>query len=167
MSDLIIPGNRTPVQIQQKQRVCVLTHIDTGRILCFCLDDHFAAKFQSAGYLKHEIHHASEYDMWAKRLRDQTSRENEIEDHAYLEREDAVRKRLRQQLQDVLAASHSANADKIAATGALKCLESMEARKKRYRAESFMVNEAFESTKNAGEELVEKLMVPKGKNSEK
>lgn len=161
MSGLIIPGNRTPVQIQQKQRVCVLTHIDTGRILCFCLDDPFAAKFQNAGYLKHEIHHASEYDMWAKRLRDQTARDNEAEDHAYLEREDAVRKRLRQQLTDVLISSHSANADKIAATGALQCLESMEKRKKRYRAESFMVNEAFEESKNAGQDLIDKLMVPK------
>lgn len=161
MSGLIIPGNRTPVQIQQKQRVCVLTHIDTGRILCFCLDDPFAAKFQNSGYLKHEIHHASEYDMWAKRLRDQTARDNEAEDHAYLEREDAVRKRLRQQLTDVLISSHSANADKIAATGALQCLESMEKRKKRYRAESFMVNEAFEESKNAGQDLIDKLMVPK------
>lgn len=161
MSGLIIPGNRTPVQIQQKQRVCVLTHIDTGRILCFCLDDPFAAKFQNAGYLKHEIHHASEYDMWAKRLRDQTARDNEAEDHAYLEREDAVRKRLRQQLTDVLISSYSANADKIAATGALQCLESMEKRKKRYRAESFMVNEAFEESKNAGQDLIDKLMVPK------
>jgi hypothetical protein len=161
MSDLIIPGNRVPVQIQQKQRVCVLTHIDTGRILCFCLDDAFAAKFEHSGYLKHEIHHASEYDMWAKRLRDQAARDNEAEDHAYLEREDAVRKRLRQQLQDVLASSHSGNADKIAASGALKCLETMEARKRRYRAESFMVNEAFEESKNAGQDLVDKLMVPK------
>ena len=163
MSELILPPgmSRTPVQIQQKQRVCVLTHIDTGRILCFCLDDQFAAKFEHSGYLKHEIHHASEYDMWAKRLRDQATRDNEAEDHAYLEREDAVRKRLRQQLTDVLVASHSSNADKIAAKGALQCLETMEKRKKRYRAESFMVNEAFEEGKNPGEELIEKIMVPK------
>lgn len=164
MSDIIIPGaNRTPVQIQQKQRVCVLTHIDTGRILCFCLDDPFAAKFENVGYLKHEIHHAHEYDMWAKRLREQTARDNEAEDHAYLEREDAVRKRLRQQLQDILISSHSGVADRKAADGALHCLDTMERRKKRYRAESFMVQEAYESTKNAGEELVNDLMVPKKK----
>lgn len=162
MSELILPpGYRTPVQIQQKQRVCVLTHIDTGRILCFCLDDPFAAKFENAGYIKHDIHHASEYDLWARRLREQTARDNEAEDHAYLEREGAVRKRLRQQLQDVLVASHKSNADKIAAQGAIKCLDTMEARKKRYRAESFMVNEAFEQSANAGEELIEKIMVPK------
>jgi hypothetical protein len=162
VSDLILPpGYRTPVQIQQKQRVCVLTHIDTGRILCFCLDDAFASKFEHTGYLKHEIHHASEYDLWAKRLRDQTTRDNEAEDHAYLEREDAVRKRLRQQLQDVLISSHSANADKIAAKGALQCLETMETRKKRYRSESFMVQEGYEATANPGDDLVNKIMVPK------
>ena len=143
----------------------MLTHIDTGRILCFCMDDHFASTFDNSGYLKHEIHHASEYDMWAKRLREQTARDNEVEDHAYLEREDAVRKRLRQQLQDVLTSSHKGNADKIAAAGALKCLETMEARKKRYRAESFMVNEAFESNAKAGEELVEKIMAPQKKGA--
>lgn len=136
----------------------MLTHIDTGRILCFCLDDAFASQFQNAGYLKHEIHHASEYDLWAKRLREQAARDNEAEDHAYLEREDAVRKRLRQQLQDVVSSSHKSNADKIAASGALKCLEVMESRKRRYRAESFMINEGFESTTNAGEELVNKIM---------
>lgn len=163
MSEIILPpgASRTPVQIQQKQRVCVLTHIETGRILCFCLDDQFAAKFEHSGYLKHEIHHAWEYDLWAKRLRDQAARDNEAEDHAYLEREDAVRKRLRQQLQDVLVASHTANADKIAAKGALQCLETMEKRKKRYRAESFLVQEGYEASANPGEDLVNKLMVPK------
>jgi hypothetical protein len=162
MSKLILPpGYRTPVQIQQKQRVCVLTHIDTGRILCFCLDDAFAAKFEHSGYLKHEIHHANEYDLWAKRLRQQAANDNEIEDHAYLEREDAVRKRLRQQLTDVLIATHTGNADKKAAESALHCLDVMERRKKRYRAESFMVNEGYEATANAGEELIEKIMVPK------
>lgn len=162
MSDLILPpGTRTPVQIQQKQRVCVLTHIDTGRILCFCMDDSFAATFEHSGYLKHEIHHASEYDLWAKRLREQAARDNEAEDHAYLEREDAVRKRLRQQLQDVLISSHKSNADKKAAQSALHCLDYMEAKKKRYRAESFLVQEGYEATANPGEELINKIMVPK------
>ena len=81
MSDIWLPPScRTPVQIQQKQRVCVLTHIDTGRILCFCLDDAFAATFEHSGYIKHEILHAHEYDMWAKRLREQAARDNEAED---------------------------------------------------------------------------------------
>lgn len=164
MSKIIIPGqNRTNVQIGQKQRACVLVHAETKRILCFCMDDHFAASFENAGYIKHELIHASDYDLWAKRLREQTSREHEAEDHAYLEREDAVRKRLRQQLQDVMISGHKSNADKLAAKGALQCLESMEARKKRYREESFMVNEGFEATANAGEELIEKIMMPKEK----
>jgi len=162
MSDLILPPScRTPVQIQQKQRVCVLTHIDTGRILCFCMDDAFAESFQHSGYLKHEIMHAHEYDMWSKRLREQAARDNEAEDHAYLEREDAVRKRLRQQLTDVIASSSKSNADKKAAESALHCLDIMERRKRRYRAESFMVQEAFEASKNAGEQLVSDIMVPK------
>jgi adenine deaminase len=95
MSDLILPASCRPAQIAHKERVCVLTHIDTGRILCFCMDDAFASTFEHSGYLKHEIHHAAEYDMWAKRLRQQVARDNEAEDHAYLEREDVVRKRLR------------------------------------------------------------------------
>lgn len=161
MSDLILPASCRPAQIGQKQRVCVLTHIDTGRILCFCLDDAFAARFEHSGYLRHEIHHASEYDLWAKRLRQQATRDNEAEDHAYLEREDAVRRRLRQQLQDVLTSSSKGNADKKAARSALHCLDLMETRKRRYRAESFLVNEGYEATANAGEELVNQIMVPK------
>jgi hypothetical protein len=125
------------------------------------MDDSFASTFEHSGYLKHEIHHANEYDMWAKRLREQAARDNEAEDFAYLEREDAVRKRLRQQLQDVLISSHKSNADKKAAESALHCLDYMERKKKRYRAESFMVQEAFEATKNAGDELVNKIMGPK------
>jgi hypothetical protein len=163
MSDLWLPPSARPVQIQQKQRVCVLTHINTGRILCFCLDDAFASTFEHSGYLKHEIHHAHEYDMWAKRLREQAKQDNEAEDFAYLEREDGVRKRLRQQLTDVIQSSSKSNADKKAAESALHCLDYMERKKKRYRAESFMVQEAYESSKNAGEDLVNEIMVPKKK----
>lgn len=161
MSRLWLPPSCRPVQIQQKQRVCVLTHIDTGRILCFCFDGPLAATFEANGYLKHELLHASDYDLWAKRLREQSKRETEEEDHAYLEREGAVRKRLRQQLYDVVHSNTKSNADKLAAESALKVLDAMEARKRRYRAESFMAQEAFEATKNAGEELVSEIMGPK------
>ena len=162
MSDIWLPPScRTPVQIQQKQRVCVLTHIDTGRILCFCLDDAFAATFEHSGYIKHEILHAHEYDMWAKRLREQAARDNEAEDYAYLERENSVRKRLRQQLLDVKMSSTKSNADRQAAESALHCHDYMERKRQRVRAESFMVQEAFEDKKNAGEEIINNVMVPK------
>jgi len=160
MSDIIIPNSRTPVQIGEKQRVCVLTHIDTGRILCFCLDDAFASTFVDAGYIKHELHHANEYDLWAKRLREQSKRENEAEDYAYLEKENRTRQRLRQQLKDRL--NHlSEGASREAVASALHCLDFMETKRKRYREESFMVNEAFEQSADVGEVLVDKIMKPK------
>jgi len=161
MSDLILPPNRTNVQIGEKQRVCVLVHAETKRILCFCLDDPFARKMSGAGYVLHEINHAHEYDTWARKLRQQSADENAIKDAAYLEREDAVRTRLRKQLKDRLPLL-ATGAERLAVESALRCLEVMEARKKRYRAESFMVQEAYEgSTANVGDDLVNKIMVPK------
>jgi hypothetical protein len=159
MSDIIIPNSRTPVQIGEKQRVCVLTHIDTGRILCFCLDDAFASTFVDAGYIKHELHHANEYDMWAKRLREQTKRENEAEDYAYLEKENRTRQKLRQQLKDRLDHVNE-GASREAVASALHCLDVMESRRKRYREESFMANEGYSADANVGEALVNKIMKP-------
>jgi hypothetical protein len=163
MSDLWVPPScrRTPVQMTGKERVCVLVHKDTGRILCFAQDDPFAAKFVDSGYIKHEINHAHEYDMWARRLREQSSVENQAADHAYLERENATRKRLRQQLRDKLNSVRS-GPERKAVESALHCLEVMEKRKKRYRAETFMLNEGYDSTRSdIGEQLVNEIMVPK------
>lgn len=162
MSDLILPKScRTPVQIQEKQRVCVLIHNTTKRILCFAMDDWFADTFASQGYVKVPIMHAHEYDMYAERIRQQAKDENEAQDYAYLERENAVRKRLRKQLEDVIHSSTKPVADRKAAEAALHCMDTMERRRRRYRDESFFAQEAYEDKKNAGEEIVNKIMVPK------
>jgi len=162
MSDIWLPpSERTPVKIQQKQRVCVLIHNTTKRILCFAMDDWFADQFAAKGYVKVPIMHAHEYDMYAQRIRDQAKEENEAEDYAHLERENAVRKRLRAQLEDVVRSSTKPVADRKAASDALHCMEIMEKRRRRYRDESFFAQEAYDEKKNAGEEIVNKIMVPK------
>jgi len=157
MSDIIIPGN---AQMSAKQKVCVLIHTETKRILCFCMDDQFSKSFESSGYKRVEIKHANEYDLWAKRLREQSKRENEAEDYAYLERENATRQKLRQQLTDRLP-HLTEGPQRLAVESALHCLDTMEARKKRYREESFMVNEGYEATANVGEVIVNNVMAPK------
>lgn len=158
MSDLILPASCRPAQISQKQRVCVLVHNTTKRILCFAMDDWFADQFVAKGYVKIPILHAHEYDMYAKRIREQAKEDNEAEDYAYLERENAVRKRLRAQLESVSHSSTKSVADRKAASDALHCLEVMEQRRRRYRDESFFAQEAYDDKKNAGEELVNKIM---------
>ena len=160
MSDIIIPGSRTPVQISEKQRVCVLIHKDTKRILCFCLDDAFASKFEDSGYIKKEIHHANEYDLWAKRIREQAKHENEAEDAAYLEKENSTRQKLRGELKARIA-QLTEGAQRYAVEQALHCLDVMESRRKRYREESFMAQEGYEANVNVGEEIINKVMVPK------
>ncbi len=162
MSKLWVPPScrPQPAQIAEKERVCVLVHIDTGRILCFCRDDPFASSFQSQGYIKHEIMHAHEYDLWAKRLREQAKVEDAAKDQAYLEREDATRKKLRAELRGKLSSATS-GAARQAIESALHCLDYMEDKKKRYRAESFMLNEAYDAKANPGEDLVHKLLDPK------
>jgi len=149
-----------PAQIAEKERVCVLVHIDTGRILCFCHDDPFARSFKDKGYVVHEIMHAADYDRWARQLREQAKIEDAAKDQAYLEREDATRKKLRAELRGKLANATS-GAARQAIESALHCLDYMEDKKKRYRAESFMLNEGFEATANPGEDLVHKLLDPK------
>jgi len=149
-----------PAQIAEKERVCVLVHIDTGRILTFCLDDPFTNSFTDKGYIKHVLYHASEIDMWAKRLREQAAQEDAAKDHAYLERENATRQRLRAELRGKISEAKSGAARK-AIESALHCLDYMEDKKKRYRSESFLVREAYEEKTNAGEDLVHKLLDPK------
>lgn len=158
MSQLILPPSCRPVQMSGKEKVCVLVHHLTGRILCFCMDDPFAAKFTDAGYKKIEITHASQYDAWAKKLRRQAQAENEAEDHAYLERENETRQRLRSELRNRLN-SLGDGAQRKAVDSALHCLELMEKRRQRYREETFFVQEAFDqSTAFPGEEIVNKAM---------
>jgi hypothetical protein len=154
--------NRTPVQIGERQRVCVLVHKDTKRILTFCLDDPFAKSFEGKGYVKHILYHAADYDRWAKRLREQSAIEDAAKDAAYLEREDRVRQHLRKELRQKLLNAPSGAARK-AIESALHCLDYMEDKKKRYRAESFMVNEGYDAKTNVGEELVHELIDPKPK----
>lgn len=164
MSDLILPPsckpNRTPVQLTGKEKVCVLIHAETNRILCFAYDDRFTNRFASLGYKKVEINHASEYDAWARRLREQARIEDQVADHAYLERENAVRMRLRQQLIDRRASTNS-TVERKTIDSALHALEFMEKRRQRYRSESFMLQEAYEdSNKNIGEDALNQLMAP-------
>lgn len=164
MSKLWLPNSMIRnVQIGEKERVFVLTHIDTGRILCFCRDDPFSRSFQDQGYVLHEIHHAHEYDLWAKRLREQAKVENEAQDYAYLERENETRQRLRKELKARLS-HQTTGAQRQAVESALHCLDVMEKRRTRYRAESFMVQEGYEATANPGEEIINKVMVPKHDN---
>ena|ERR1700746_4092682 len=164
MSELWVPPScrSQPAQIAQKERVCVLVHIETGRILCFCRDDPFARGFEQKGYVLHEIMHAHEYDMWARRLREQAKVEDAAKDAAYLEREDRVRQHLRKELRQKLLDAPSGAARK-AIESALHCLDYMEDKKKRYRSESFLIPEAYDSKKNVGEELVHELVDPKPK----
>lgn len=152
--------NRRPVQLSDL-KVCVLVHKETNRILCFAQHDSFAKSMARKLKCKViEIFHAHDYDKYAKQWREEAAEENAAQDHAYLEREDATRQKLRKQLRDRLASINDGPA-RQAVESALHCLEFMEDKKKRYRAESFMVQEGFEKTTNAGEELVDKLILNK------
>lgn len=147
--------HRTPVQLSGPQKVCVLVHHETKRILCFCFDDPFTKTFTDKGYQKISIKHANEYDLWAKRLREQAKVENEAEDLAYLERENIVRQKLRAELKERLG-HLEVGAHRLAVESALHCLDRMEDRRKRYR-DTFQFAEAFEATKPT-EDVTEKLI---------
>lgn len=164
MSDLILPAScrphRRPVQISDL-RVLVLVHKDTNRILCFAMDDKPTRRLaQRVGLKVIEIFHAHEYDKYAKAWREQAALENEKSDWEYLERENAKRQALRQQLRNRLA--HADGPERRAIESAIHCLEQMEQRKQRYRAESFMAQEGFEQSKSdVGETLVNQIMAPR------
>ena len=160
MSNLIVPPSCRPVQISEKERVFVLVHKITKRILCFCRDDPFARSFQGQGYELIALMHAHDYDLWAKRFREQTANENEAQDFANLERENSVRQTLRKQLRERLGHCTS-GAQRQAVESALHCLDALEKKRQRYRKESFMLAEAYDDSKNPGEELVNKIMAPK------
>lgn len=159
MSDIIIP-NRHNVHIGDKEVACVLVHRETKRILTFCRNDPFSKSFESAGYELIELRHAYDYDKWAKKYREQASRESEAEDYAYLMREDKVRQQLRQQLIDRMGHCKSEDERRWIAT-ALAALDAARKRKERYRPESFMVQEAVENSETKsylGEDLVKKIV---------
>ena len=161
MSDLTLPRpHRRNVRLSDL-RVVVLIHKDTNRILCFAQQDAFAKKIaRKLGCKIIEIFHAHDYDKYAKLWREQSKEESAAEDHAYLEREDATRQALRKQLRDRIA-TLADGAEKQAVDSALKTLDVMEDRKKRYRAESFLVQEGYDASKNPGDELIDKLMLNK------
>lgn len=153
----LVPTRRN-VQMSGQEKICVLVHSTTKRILCFARDDWFADSFAHAGYEKIAIPHASDYDRWAKRIREQAKVENEAEDAAYLERETAARNKLRGELRACLSKAKS-GAERLAIEQAQRCLEYMEQKRKRYREESFHLQEAFEADKSLpGEEIVNKAM---------
>ena len=170
MSEIILTDapkpHRRNVQLTGLERIVVLVHKDTNRILCFGHDDWMTKKLASRmGCKIIEILSAHDYDRYAKLWREQAKEQDAVDDHAYLERENATRQALRKQLRDKLALATS-GPERQGIESAIKTLDAMEARRQRYRAESFMAQEAFEISKKPGEELIEQIMVPKEKKQE-
>lgn len=143
-------------------KVCFLVHKDTGRILCAARFDRFAKKIARVSNCKVvEIRTAHDYDLWSRKYCKQRDQETAEEDARYLEREQYTRKVLRQQLRDRVLVETSGDARR-AIDSALHCLDVVEERHRRYRSESFIAQEGFEATKNAGEEIIGSL-TPKEK----
>lgn len=156
MSELWLPNqHRRPVQMTEK--LAVIVHRKTKRILCFCFEDAFARTFESKGYEVIPLHYAHEYDKYAKQFREQTNIENQAEDAAYLEREDRARQQLRGDLKRRLSLATD-GATRKAIESALHTLDIMQERKKRYRAESFLVQEGYEEGKTDGEAIARKII---------
>ena len=167
MSDEIIltdapKPHRRNVQLTGLERVVVLVHKDTNRILCFGHDTWMTKKLASTmGCKIIEILSAHDYDRYAKLWREQAKEEDAVDDHAYLERENVTRQALRKQLRDKLALATS-GPERMGIESAIRTLDAMEAKRQRYRSESFLVQEAYESgTKTPGDDLVEKIMSTK------
>lgn len=163
MSELIwtpdqgAPKPRRNVQISGQERVCVLIHSQTKRILCFARDDWFADSFADKGYEKIPLHHAHEYDRYAKMMRIQAQEENQQEEYKRLCREDVVRKRLRGDLRSRLDTAQPH--ERFAIEQALRTLDAIQARKQRYH-DSFMLLEGYDEggTKDVGGELAKKII---------
>jgi hypothetical protein len=166
MSDLIVPKHlahqRNNVQMSGLDRVVVLVHKDTNRILCFGHDDHMTKELaKRVGCKVIEILHAHDYDKYAKMWRDQAAEQTAQEDYEYLERENATRQQLRGELRAKMEGAKDGIERKMIQS-ALNTLDTMERKRQRHRAESFMLNEAYDATKSEiGQELVEKIMTPK------
>lgn len=159
MSDLTLPRNTRPnVQLTGLERVVVIVHKDTNRILCFGRDDMLTRKMATKmGCKVIEILHAHDYDRFAKLWREQSKDDNAIDDAAYLEREAETRRAMRSELRAKLSLC-TEGYQRRNIESALRVLDAMEARRQRYRAESFMLNEGFEATTDAGEALVTDIM---------
>lgn len=143
-------------------KVCFLVHRDTKRILCAAQYDQFAKIMARKSNCRIvEIRTAYEYDHWSREYCRQRDRETAEEDARYLEREQYTRRVLRQQLRDQLLVETSGDARR-AIDSALHCLDVVEERRRRYRSESFIAQEGFEASKNAGEEIINSL-TPKEK----
>lgn len=159
MSDLIWTpqsNRRSNVQLSGKERVCVLVHRKTKRILCFAKDDWFADSF-ARDYEKIEILHAHDYDKWSKKYREQGLEDDARSDYEKLCREDAVRQKLRKELRDRLDVVTEGH-ERMAIESALRTLDVLQAKKQRYR-DSFMVQEAYEASKqDVGQEIVDKII---------
>jgi hypothetical protein len=168
MSDEIIltdapKPHRRNVQLTGLERVVVLVHKDTNRILCFGNDTLMTKKLANKmGCKIIEVLSAHDYDRYAKAWREQAKEQDSIDDQMYLERENFTRQKLRTELRSKLALATSGTERQIISS-ALHTLDAMEEKRRRYRAESFMAQEAFEATKKAGDELIEQIMAPKDK----
>lgn len=154
--------HRHPVFLTD-MKVCFLVHRDTGRILCAARNDRFAKVMARRSNSKIvEIRTAHDYDRWSREYCRQRDLETAEEDARYLEREQYTRRVLRQQLRDRLLVETSGDARR-AIDSALHCLDVVEERRRRYRSESFIAQEGFEASKNAGEEIINNL-TPKEKS---
>lgn len=159
MGKIILPSNnRRPVQLTGFERVVVLVHKDTNRILCFGRNDMLTQKMAAKmGCKVIEILHAHDYDRYAKIWREQAKEESAIDDAAYLERENHTRQALRKDLRNKLSICTDGYQRKNIES-ALHTLDAMERKRQRYRAESFLVQEGYEASANTGGDLAEKIM---------
>jgi len=171
MSEIILTDapkpHRRNVQLTGLEKIVVLVHKDTNRILCFGHDDWMTKKLASKmGCKIIEVLSAHDYDKYAKAWREQSKIEDAIDDHMYLERENLTRQALRKQLRDKLALATS-GPERQGIASALHTLDVMEAKRKRYREESFLVQEGYDSgAKSPGTDLIEKIMTPKDKQKQ-
>lgn len=155
MSRIWTPPSRRNVQLTGHERVVVLVHRKTKRILCFAHEDWFAESLAAEYEIIH-LNHAHEYDRYAKMWREQAIQENEAEEYLRLNREDATRQVLRRQLKDRMTVSQPH--ERQAIEQALRCLDLMQERRKRLH-ETFTVREAYEeSVKDVGETIAHKII---------
>lgn len=150
------PNKPKPIHTQ-KINACVLVHRETKRILTFCFKDAFSKQFENQGFELIELTTAADYDRWAKKFRDQAYEDSEAEQYKKHCKEQPVRDRLRRELAERARVAPDLPS-RAAAASALKCLDGIEDKKKRYLKESFMVQEGFEASATPGEEIINKAM---------
>jgi len=156
MGNIWMPGQPEKVH-RERINAVVIVHRETKRILGFLLNDPFAHSLRSPEVDVIELNNAHELDLWRKRHREQAKLENEEQEYIRLQKETPTRNALRKQLRERVQNAPNA-ASRQAAESALKCLEFMESRKKRY-FDTFHVQEAYEDANKAvGETIVSKIM---------